>query len=51
MKGSGLMLLVTSNKWNTQESVLGLILLDVFIRDLNDGYIFSEFVDDSKLGE
>lgn len=30
---------------------MGLILLDVFIRDLNDGYIFSEFMDDSKLGE
>lgn len=43
---------MTSNKWNPQESVLRLILLDVFIRDLNDVYtIFSEFVDEGKLGE
>jgi len=41
------MLLDTSNEWNTQQSILGLILLDVFTRDLNDGHIFSEFVDDS----
>lgn len=47
----GLMLLVTSNKWNTQEPTVWLILLDLFIRDLNEEYVFRGFVDDSKLGE
>lgn len=47
----GLVLLATSNKWNNQEPPVGLILLDVFIRDLKEEYIFSGFVDNSKLGE
>lgn len=45
------MLLVTSNKWSNQEPPVGLILLDLFIRDLKEEYVFSGFVDNSKLGE